>query len=193
MKKLLLLAGILSAGLSANAQSIANIDYGSAPEVGGALFFGTDSNAADSISIGYFSGAANLTLDGWTSFGSDSAFENGAFNMAAAANADVTAATGSVAWILISDGSDYGLITNGSWSTISGAASPATPTALAYTFGGSDISSETTSLGVSITDNGGNGGAGLGITVLGAVPEPSTYALFAGALAFAFVAIRRRK
>lgn len=194
IKNLLLLA-VMSALLpfAAVAQSIANIDYGSAPALGGGLFVGTDGNSAESITLGYFSGSANADLTGWTALGTDTSFDTtGGFNQAALSGADVTSAVGKEAWILITDASLTGLVRANDWANISGAAAPSTPTTLTYTFDSGDSAATVTTLGsITITDNAGQGGSS-GISMTIAVPEPGTYALIIGALALVWVAIRRR-
>ena len=179
--------------LTLNAQNIANIDYGSDPAAGGALFFGTDAAAADSISVGYFStGSANVALTNWVSLGTDSTFESGAFNMANAVAVDVTAGVGLDAWVLITDAGGIGLARLNSWTTITGDIAPTPPSSLAYTFGSTATASTITGLNVTIVDSAGQGGSGVSISVA-AVPEPSTIALLFGFIAFTWVAIRRRK
>ena len=161
--------------------------------LGGALFQGTDANAADSITLGYFSGTANAALTGWTALGApDTTFNvSSGLNGAAFEGLDVTSAVGKEAWILVTDAALTGLVRANSWVNISGGTSPSPPATLVYTFGSSDSTATVTTLGnVVITDNGGFNGTGIAIAL--AVPEPGTYALIIGALALAWVAIRRR-
>ena len=69
MKKtnILLIGALLSAGASSLIAGVANINYGSVIAPGGSQFFGSDSAAADSISIGFFAGdTVNADLTGWT-------------------------------------------------------------------------------------------------------------------------------
>jgi hypothetical protein len=63
MKKIFV-TSVLSACMIAGSSfaGLADISFGSASAAGAGTFFGTDGNAADSISIGYFSGAANAEL-----------------------------------------------------------------------------------------------------------------------------------
>ena len=195
MKKILLIAGIISASstLTLSAQNIADIDYGSTPALGGALFYGTDAAQADSISVGYFStGAANIALTNWVTLATDSTFEAAGFNTASGTDLDVTAGVNKDAWVLISDAGGNGLARLDSWVSISGGVSPSPKSSLDYTFGSTATVATITGINVTIADSAGQGAQGVSISV-GVVPEPSTYALLVGALALGFVAIRRRK
>jgi hypothetical protein len=172
---------------------VANINYGAAPASGGALFIGSDDDlAADSIAIGYFTGAANAELTGWVQLGVDTSFEQpSGFNIASVTNVDTTAADGLDAWILVSDAGFSGLVRLNTWTALTGADAPTPTPTLAYQLGTADTAAAMSFLGdVVIADGGGFGGTGVSVTV---VPEPSTFAALAGFLALGCVALRRRK
>ena len=197
MKNKLIITGLVSMlcafAPSVQAQHIANIDFGSFPGAGGAAFWGTDSAAADSIAVGYFSGAANIGLTGWTAFGTDTTFENPAtgFNRAVLASVNVTAAAGSDAWVLIADAGIQALVRLNSWASVTGAAAPASPTSLDYTFGATATAAGITTLGdVTVQDGGGFQGSGVSFTL---VPEPATYAALLGIVALVGVVVYRRR
>ena len=195
IKPLILLTSMVAfLPAAATAQSIADIDFGSAPALGGGLFFGTDGSSAESITLGYFSGTANSDLTGWNALGAaDTVFEDSGFNQASLSGVNVTSAAGKEAWILISDAALIGLVRANDWAVISGTEAPSTPTNLAYTFDSSDSSATVSTLGnVTITNNAGQGGSS-GISMAIAVPEPGTFALIFGFMALTWVAIRRRK
>lgn len=191
MKKLCSIVAFVALSTTAFSQ-VANINYGSVAALGGALFQGSDGSSADSISIGYFTGSANAALTGWVSIQQDTSFNTSTgFNTGAGTNFDVSSAIGLDAWILVADGSESGLIRGNDWATISGATAPTPTPTLAYQFGDSYSSSNVTILGdIAVTNNAGQGGTGISVSV---VPEPSTYAMLAGALALGYVMVRRRK
>ena len=195
-KIVLFLAAISFGASSLLGQSIADINYGSAPAVGGGLFLGEDGGSADSIAIGYFSGAANAGLTGWTAFQTDTSWNTTGLNVAAITGVDATSSSGLDAWILIADGSLSGLVRANDWASISGVVAPGTPAALSYQFDSADTAANISSLAatgttLTITDNGGfQGGSGVSIQL--AVPEPSSYALLGGLFALTCVMLRRR-
>ena len=197
MKNKLIITGLVSVlcaySLSAQAQ-LANISFGSFSGVGGATFLGIDGTAADSISIGYFSGAANIALNGWTAFGTDSNFEDPAsgFNRATLSDVDVTAAVSRDAWVLITDAGVQALVRLNSWASVTGAAAPAPSPTLAYLFGpGATVASITTLGGVTVQDDDGFQGSGVSFTLV--VPEPATYAALLGLVALVGVVFYRRR
>ena len=179
--------------LSAQTQQIANIDYGSFPNIGGAAFIGIDGVHAESISIGYFDGAANIALTGWTAFGTDSTFEIPAdgINGGNLGNVDVTAAIGKEAWVLITDAGIQALVRLNSWAAGTGAGAPASPPNLDYTFGATATAASSTTLGdVTVQNGGGYQGSGVSFTL---VPEPATYAALLGLGALVGVVLYRRR
>ena len=170
----------------------ANISYGSFAGVGGSLFQGLDGLSVDSIDIGYFTGVANADLTGWNSLASSTTFQtpNG-FNTNTVSSVDVSSGLGLEAWLLVSDGSSSGLIRSNDWVDIAGAIPPALPTNLLYLLGPSNTVANSTFLGdIAVFDNSGQGDSGLLVQV---VPEPSTYALFAGISILGYCAIRRSR
>lgn len=177
----------------------ASINYGSAPAAGGALFQGEDGLSADSIAIGYFTGAANGDLTGWNAIQVDTTFNTTTgFNTASTGSGtDIGSGDGRDAWILITDGSLSGLVRANDWADITGTDAPAPEPTLTYQLDSADSSATVSFLAASgtqltITNNGGQGGSGIGIR-LSAVPEPSTYAALSGLLALGYVMVRRRK
>jgi len=200
MKKtnILLIGALLSAGASSLIAGVANINYGSVIAPGGSQFFGSDSAAADSISIGFFAGdVVNADLTGWTSFATNSTFGPGALSSSSVANADTTAADGLTAYLLVQDGGLSGLFSLNSWAKYSGTVAPATPATLSFQFGASDTAANVIGVAgagtaISVADAGGFGGSGVSIS-LSVVPEPSTYAALSGLLALGYVMVRRRR
>ena len=201
MKKILLQLAGFTIGASSLFGLTANINYGSAPAAGGALFQGEDGQSADSIAIGYFSGTANAALTGWTAIQTDTDFNTTTgFNIGATGSgADVTAANGLDAWILVLDGSLSGLIRATDWAAFSGATAPTPDPTLTFQLDSNDSTSTIQSLSAAnttftVTNNGGQGGSGIGIQLTAvAVPEPSTFAALAGLCALGAVMVRRRR
>ena len=95
--------------------------------------------------------------------------------------------TGESAVIQVTAGSNIGYVSSSDWALIASSEPPATPSANVFTLSGTDTSA--LSLTNMVVDPGTTAIGGLGLSV---VPEPSTYALLAGFVAFLFVAIRRR-
>jgi len=200
MKHTYLLALALSSitGTSSLMGLSANINYGSFPSSGAALFQGSDGLAAESVSVGYFTTAANADLTGWNVLAIDSTFNTSTgANATTSTGVDVTAANGLEAWLLFVDGSLSGLIRANAWTTITGADAPAPIPTINFELGASDSASTVAFLQgagsvVTISDNAGIGGSGISIQ-LTAVPEPSAYAALAGLLALGVVMVRRRR
>ena len=197
MKNKLIITGLVSMlcafAPSVQAQHIANIGYGSFAGIGGAAFLGTDGAAADSIAVGYFSGAANVDLTGWTAFGTDTTFENPAigFNRAVLNSINVTTALNKEAWVLITDAGVQALVRLNAWASVTGAEAPASPTSLDYTFGATATVAGITTMGdVTVQNGGGVQGSGVSFTL---VPEPSTYAALLGLGALVGVVFYRRR
>jgi hypothetical protein len=202
IKPIALYSAFLALSSSSLLALSATINWGSAPAVGGGLFKGEDGASADSITLGYFSGVANAALTGWSAIQTDNSFntEQG-FNTANATSADVTAANGLDAWILIQDSSLSGLFRANDWVAYSGgdpAGDPPSPEpTIAFQLDAGDTAAgisfiQGVGTTLSIMDNGGQGG-GSGVSIqLSAVPEPSAFALLSGALALGWVMVRRR-
>ena len=198
MKNKLIITGLVSVlcafAPSIQAQQIANISFGSFPGTGGAAFLGIDGAYADSISIGYFSGAANIALNGWTAFGTDADYDIPAegINRGVLNGINVTAAVGSDAWVLITDAGVQALVRLNSWASVTGAAAPAPSPTLAYLFGpGATVASITTLGGVTVQDDDGFQGSGVSFTLV--VPEPATYAAVLGLVTLVGVVFYRRR
>jgi len=197
MKYILSILGALSISSSMLVAGVANITFGTKAEAGGAQFFGIDGLAAESVTIGYFTGD-NLALDltGWNALATNSFSPFGGYFSTTTANTDTTPGDGLTAYLLVEDAGNSGLVNLGSWAVLSGSTPPTPTAALSYTIG----SSETVS-SVSVFGNlnaiagggtnfaGGTSGTGLSFNV---VPEPSTYALLGGLLALTCVMLRRR-
>ena len=191
MKKNTLLSTLFFISVSfLNGQS-ADISYGSEPSIGGSLFQGLDGDAVDSIAIGYFTGAANAELSGWNPFATSTTFQTlDGLSINTENSVDVSLGIGSDAWLLVSDDSFSGLIRSNDWDAITGASPPALES-LIYQLGPSNTISSSSFLGdLAVFDNGGQGGSGLLVQV---VPEPSTYALFAGILSIGYIIVRRSR
>lgn len=200
MKYILSILGALSISSSMLVAGVANISFGSAAEFGGAQFLGADGQAADSITIGYFTGDTfSATLTGWNALESTSTSPFGGYFGGSSANTDTTAGDGLTAYLLVTDGAFNGFVNLASWASLSGTVAPATPASLDYTIGGSVTASAVNAFNgsgtVTVTDGqgtnfaGGFAGSGVSITV---VPEPSAYAVLAGLLALGCVMLRRR-
>jgi hypothetical protein len=200
IKKLLLILGVITVNISVNAQESGNIGYGTASALGGGLFFGADgSSSVDSVSIGYFanSTAANIGLNDWISFGINTTPVNPGFFNGTVVNVDFEGEpTGQEAWLLINAGTATALVRENSWSAMQGAAPPTPTPSNVYIFDLNTISGNITTITddtLTITDGGGyGGGQGVSLT-LAPIPEPSTYAVLAGLLAFGLVATHRRR
>jgi len=179
---------------------VANISFGSASEFGGAQFYGSDGNAADSITIGYFTGDTfNASLTGWNALESTSSAPFGGFMAGSSANTDTSAGNGLTAYLLVTDGALNGFVNLSSWASLSGTVAPATPAGLNYTIGATATAAGVNAFNgsgtVSVVDgqgtNFGGGFAGSGVSIQ-VVPEPSAYAALAGLLALGCVMLRRR-
>ena len=199
MKNILSILGALSISSSMLVAGVANISFGSAAEFGGAQFFGSDGNAADSITIGYFTGDTfNASLTGWNALESTSAAPFGGYMAGSSANTDTSAGNGLTAYLLVTDGALNGFVNLSTWASLSGTLAPATPAGLNYTIGANGLDfinafdgSGTVSIiaGEGTNFAGGNSGSGLSVNL---VPEPSAYAALAGLLALGCVMLRRR-
>ena len=200
MKYILSILGALSISSSMLVAGVANISFGAATEFGGAQFFGADGQAADSITIGYFTGDAfSADLTGWNALESTSTAPFGGFMAGSSANTDTTAGNGLTAYLLVTDGAFNGFVNLASWASLSGTVAPATPASLDYTIGGSVTASAVNSFNgsgtVTVIDGqgtnfvGGFAPSGVSINI---VPEPSAYAALAGLLALGCVMLRRR-
>ena len=200
MKNILSILGALSVSSSMLVAGVANISFGSASEFGGAQFYGSDGNAADSITIGYFTGDTfNASLTGWNALESTSSAPFGGFMAGSSANTDTSAGNGLTAYLLVTDGALNGFVNLSSWASLSGTVAPATPAALNYTIGATATAAGVNAFNgsgtVSVVDgqgtNFGGGFAGSGVSIQ-VVPEPSAYAALAGLLALGCVMLRRR-
>lgn len=200
MKYILSILGALSISSSMLVAGVANISFGSAAELGGAQFYGSDGLAADSITLGYFTGDTfSATLTGWNALESSVSAPFGGFMAGSTSNTDTTAGEGLTAYLLVTDGAFNGFVNLASWASLTGADAPATPPSLDYTIGGTVTASGLNAFNgsgtVTVTDGqgtnfgGGFSGSGVSITV---VPEPSAYALLGGLLALTCVMLRRR-
>lgn len=200
MKNILSILGALSVSSSMLVAGVANISFGAASEFGGAQFYGSDGNAADSITIGYFTGDTfNASLTGWNALESTSSAPFGGFMAGSSANTDTSAGNGLTAYLLVTDGALNGFVNLSSWASLSGTVAPATPAALNYTIGATATAAGVNAFNgsgtVSVVDGqgtnfaGGFAGSGVSIQV---VPEPSAYAALAGLLALGCVMLRRR-
>jgi len=197
MKNILTIIAAFSVSSSMLVAGVANITFGSAAEFGGGQFFGADGNAADSVTVGYFTGDTfSADLTGWNALGSNSVSPFGGFISTTTANTDTTAGNGLTAYLLVEDGALNGFVTVSSWAALTGTTAPATPAGLSYTIGASDSVSAFDGSGtISILSGegtnfqGGFSGTGVSINV---VPEPSAYAALAGLLALGCVMLRRR-
>jgi hypothetical protein len=203
-KQNLILVALLSLGASSLTAGIANIAYGSVGGFGGSQFFGSDDAAADSVAVGYFAGDVvdATSLSGWTALATSVSFPIGGFSNNSL-QVDTTAGDGLSAYVLIVDGGLQAVVALNSWVAITGLDAPATPSALAYTFGAGDSASNITSFAATGTTltifdgggtdfGGGTSGSGVSFT-LTAVPEPSTFAALAGLCALGAVMVRRRR
>jgi len=176
---------------------VANISYGTQVAPGGAQFFGADGLAADSVTVGYFTGDVfSADLTGWNALATNTSAPLGGYMSTTTANTDTTAGNGLTAYLLVSDGALNGFVNVSTWATLSGTTAPATPASLNYTIGASDTvtgfdGSGTLSIiaGQGTDFAGGFSGTGVSINV---VPEPSAYAALAGLLALGCVMLRRR-
>ena len=197
MKNILSILGALSISSSMLVAGVANISFGSVAEFGGAQFYGSDGNAADSITIGYFTGDTfNASLTGWNALESTSSAPFGGFMAGSSANTDTSAGNGLTAYLLVTDGALNGFVNVSTWAALTGTSAPSAPAALNYTIGASntvttfDGSGSLNIIAGQGTDfTGGFSGTGVSINV---VPEPSAYAALAGLLALGCVMLRRR-
>jgi hypothetical protein len=198
MKNILTILTVLSVSSSALVAGVANIAFGSTANYGGASFLNSTS-----VSLGYFSGDAfSADLTGWNSLASNSTDGSGTGSFFGSGQYDTTAASGSTAYLLFSDGALSGFVTADSWASFTGTDAPAPPATLDYSIGASYTSSDLTTYAgagalVTVTNGqgtdflGGYNGDGVSIA-LSAVPEPSAYAALAGILALGCVMLRRR-
>jgi hypothetical protein len=197
MKNILSILAAFSLSSSMLVAGVANISFGTQAAPGGAQFFGSDGLAADSVTVGYFSGDTfSADLTGWNALATNTLAPIGGYMSTTTANTDTTAGNGFTAYLLVADGALNGFVTVSSWAALSGTSAPATPASLDYTIGASD---SVTGFDGSGTLNiiagqgtdflGGFSGTGVSINV---VPEPSAYAALAGLLALGCVMLRRR-
>ncbi|MDB2682485.1 PEP-CTERM sorting domain-containing protein [Opitutales bacterium] len=204
MNKIPTLSLVAVLGLSASSLfgGVANFNYGTAAESGGAMFLGADGGAADSVTVGYFAGDVfSADLTGWNVLDANTSGVLGGFFSSTTANTDTTAATGLTAYLLIADGAYAGFVNLDSWASFSGTVAPALPEALSYVIGAAATSASVNTFAgvdsvITVTDGqgtdfaGGFSGSGVSIQV---VPEPSTYAALSGLLALGYVMVRRRR
>jgi hypothetical protein len=190
MKKIISILAIAAISpLISQAQENADFSFGSSIGMGGALF-----DNSNNITLGFMDSGVFTSLSGSINTGNDpfgnAGYANNSFSVTTGVNAS---AIGSAMYIKLSSAAGDAYITDSTWSVISTATSPATPPLNQALIGSSsiagNISAADAGLGITVV-SGGIGGTGLTISV---VPEPSTYALIAGFVAFVFVAIRRRK
>ncbi len=197
MKNILSILAAFSVSSSMLVAGVANISFGTEVAFGGAQFFGTDGLAADSVTVGYFSGDAfSADLTGWNSLAANTSSPLGGYMSLTTANTDTTAGNGFTAYLLVEDGAFNGFVNVSTWAALTGTSAPATPAALNYTIGASDAvtafdGSGTLNIiaGQGTDFTGGFSGTGVSINV---VPEPSAYAALAGLLALGCVMLRRR-
>jgi hypothetical protein len=135
MKKVLSLIAALSVSSSVLVAGVANIGYGSAAAAGGANFLNSTS-----VSLGYFTGDTfSADSTGWNSLATQSTDGVGTgWFYESLGSFDTTAADGSTAYLLFTTGSLNGFVTSDSWDLFTGTVSPAAPSTLDYTIGGSD-------------------------------------------------------
>ena len=187
MKKIILpLICALVFSSSAWAQA-SNVSWGTSTSAPGGLFFAADGvTSVGTISLGYFAG--DNTSNAFTSVASltQGSTAPAGFIFGTSALNGITY-TGLTPWVSLQEGS---YVTSSNWGTFTAADAPTPPTDLNISVNATDAASTFTAINAVVTDGGGFNGNGVSISV---VPEPSTYALFAGFAAFLFVAIRRRK
>ena len=200
MKNILTIIAAFSVSSSMLVAGVANITFGSAAEFNGGQFLGADGNAADSVTVGYFTGDTfSADLTGWNALGNNSFSPFGGYISTTTANTDTTAGNGLTAYLLVEDGALNGFVNVSAWAALSGTTAPATPAGLSYTIAGSATVASVNAFdgtgNIVITPGqgtnfaGGFGGGGVSINV---VPEPSAYAALAGLLALGCVMLRRR-
>jgi hypothetical protein len=205
MNKIPTLSLVAVLGLSASSLfgGVANINYGTKAEFGGALFLGADGGAADSVTVGYFAGDVfSADLTGWNALDTNTSGALGGFFSNTTANTDTTAATGLTAYLLIADDAYTGFVNLDSWASFSGTVAPALPAQLVFDIGASETSASINAfagvngsaiivtVGQGTDFAGGFSGSGVSVQV---VPEPSTYAVLSGLLALGYVMVRRRR
>ncbi|MGK0309955.1 MAG: hypothetical protein ACJAYS_000785 [Lentimonas sp.] len=192
-----------------NGQSLTDLGYGTEISQGATLFLDDSNQGFESgealVSIGYFTSipssfeaSVDIFTD-WVSISDSSAF-NGSipgFFSANETSFDVTPYIGTTPYLAVFQGIDdfsslasstgFILVQDSSWSSITGAESPSVPTTSNYR----SLTFDTIELGTLQLDLGFDGGDGISASQI--VPEPSTYALFAGVLAFGYIVIRRSR